>query len=228
MGSPVRVMVERGKKKRSVASAFDWPGWDRSGKTEEAALAVLSAYRPRYLAVASLAGLGEEFAAAGDLSVVERVEGLGMTDFYGVSMRSAAAEYEPMSSAECSRKLALLQAAWSYLDGVAARVSGVRPGPRGGGRDRARILRHVAGAEIDEFAVKVGVATPEHVWQDPEGHRDELLAHRATLVAAIRDHHARGLPARTWALQFLIRHCAYHVLDHAWELEDRDLAAPGG
>ena len=39
-------MVERGKKKRVVAVAFDWPGWDRSAKTEEGALQVLDAYRP--------------------------------------------------------------------------------------------------------------------------------------------------------------------------------------
>ena len=35
MGDPIRVMVERGKKKRTVACAFDWSGWDRSAKTEE-------------------------------------------------------------------------------------------------------------------------------------------------------------------------------------------------
>ena len=58
MSDPVRVMVEKGKKKRSVASAFDWPGWDRSAKTEEAALEVLAEYRPRYAKVAELAGLG--------------------------------------------------------------------------------------------------------------------------------------------------------------------------
>jgi len=41
--------------------------------------------------------------------------------------------------------------------------------------------------------------------------------------AGIRDHHARGEPARSWALPFLIRRCAWHMLDHAWELQDRDL-----
>lgn len=47
MDDAIRVMVEQGKKK-AVASAFDWPGWDRSGKSEEEALKVLAAYRPRY------------------------------------------------------------------------------------------------------------------------------------------------------------------------------------
>ncbi len=44
MSDPVRVMIERGKKK-TVASAFDWPGWDRSATSEEEALAALATYR---------------------------------------------------------------------------------------------------------------------------------------------------------------------------------------
>src|SRR3954452_13190573 len=221
MSDPVRVMIEQGKKKRVVASAFDWPGWDRSAKTEEPALAVLEAYRPRYAPVADLAGHGEPFRTAGPLEVVERIEGIGMTDFYGVSMRSATPELEPLSDVECDRKIALLRACWTYFDDVASRVSReLRLGPRGGGRDRDRIVRHVGGAEIDEFAKKVGVLTPLEARDDPAA----LQAHRDTLVAAIRDHSARGVPARNWSVQFLIRHTAYHLLDHAWEMEDRDLS----
>ena len=33
---------------------------------------------------------------------------------------------------------------------------------------------------------------------------------------------------RTWTLPFLIRHSAYHTLDHAWEMEDKDLSAQDG
>jgi hypothetical protein len=33
---------------------------------------------------------------------------------------------------------------------------------------------------------------------------------------------------RSWTLAFLIRHSAYHTLDHAWEMEDRDLTAEIG
>jgi len=218
---PVRVMVERGKKKRTVASAFDWPGWDRSAKTEEQALVVLETYRTRYAPVAELAGLADEFAAAGDLEVVERLEGTGMTDFYGVSGRTAAPEYEQMSSAECERKIALLQACWTYFDLVASRVSPeLRLGPRGGGRDRATIVRHANGAEIDEHAKKVGVIVSLDVRNDPA----ELQAYRDAYIAGIRDHNARGASARTWTVQFTIRRSAYHMLDHAWEMEDRDLS----
>ena len=103
MSEPIGVLVEQGKK-RAVASAFDWPGWGRSAKSEPDALVVLGAYRPRYAKVAELAGLGDAFAAAGALAVVERLVGTGMGDFYGVSGTTAAPEYEQMSEDECDRK----------------------------------------------------------------------------------------------------------------------------
>lgn len=140
MPAPVRVMVEQGKK-RVVASAFDWPGWDRGGKSEDEALAVLAKYRPRYARVTELAGLADEFLATGDVEVVERLQGTGMTDFFTVSARSAGPEQGPMSEPECDRKTALLPAE-------------LRKGPRGGGRDRDRIVCHANGAEIEEFAKK--------------------------------------------------------------------------
>lgn len=221
MPAAVRVMVEQGKKK-AVASAFDWPGWDRGAKSEDEALAVLAAYRPRYAKVAKLAGLGKEFDATGKLKIVEHVKGTGMTDFYTLSFHSATREYRPMSEAECERKLALLRASWTYFDDVASKVSSeLRKGPRGGGRDRDRIIRHANGAEIVEFAPKVGVKTSEDAWQKPTSKK--LWSHREKFVAAIRDYNAHRTPIRAWTLQFLIRHSAYHMLDHAWEMEDRDL-----
>jgi hypothetical protein len=220
MKHTVRVMVEEGKK-RAVAVALDWPGWDRSGKSEAEALEVFAAYRPRYAKVAALAGLADEFRAAGEMAVVERIAGSGMTDFYGLSFRSAKSEHAAISDAACERKIALLRASWTYFDDVASRVSAeLRKGPRGGGRDRDKIIRHANGAEIDEFAKKVGVNSPLDARERP----DDLRSHREAFCAAIRDYNARGAPARTWTVQFVIRHSAYHMLDHAWEMEDRDLS----
>jgi hypothetical protein len=217
-------MVEAAKKKRSVASAFDWPGWDRSAKIGADVLAVLEAYRPRYALVAARAGLAEEFAAAGQLEVVEELEGTGMSDFYGTSGRTAGPEYEQMTEAECERKIALLEACWATLDDMTSRASAeLRKGPRGGGRDRDHLYRHANGAEIDDFAKRVGVRTPLDARDSPEAMR----AHRDAFCAAIREHNARGPAARTWTVQFLIRRCAYHQLDHAWEMEDRDLSGSG-
>src|ERR1700693_6561408 len=104
MDDAIRVMVELGSKKAvAVASAFDWPGGDRSGKSEEEALKVLAAYRPRYAKVAKLAGLADEFRAAGEMGVVERLKGSGMTDFYGLSYRTEGPGYEPMRVAASAR-----------------------------------------------------------------------------------------------------------------------------
>ena len=220
MADPVRVMLEQGKKKRLVACAFDWPGWDRSTRIGKDVLAVLADYRPRYAKVAELVGFSAEFGATGELKVVEQLEGIGMTDYYGLSGRPAGPEKDPMTDAECERKIALLRASWSTFDDMAAHVSPeLRKCPRGGGWEKDRIIRHVNGAEIDEFAPKVGVKVLLETRDDPEA----LRAYRDAFVEGIREHHARGEPARSWALQFLIRRCAWHMLDHAWELEDRDL-----
>ncbi len=160
MSDPIRVMIERGKK-RTVASAFDWPGWDRSAKSEDEALEVLAAYRPRFAKVARLAGLSKEFSATtGAFEVVERVAGTGMTDFHGVSAKSAEPEQQQMSAKQCERKISLLRASWAYFDKVSSGVSAeLRKGPRGGGRDRDKIVRHANGAEIHLFARGVGVVT---------------------------------------------------------------------
>jgi len=221
MADAVRVMLEQGKKKRVVACAFDWPGWDRSARIGADVLAVLGAYRSRYATVAELAGCGAEFGSTGEFEVVERLDGIGMTDYYGLSGRAAAPENDPMTEAECERKIALLRACWSTFDDVAARVSPeLQKGPRGGGRDRDQIIRHVNGAEIIEFAPKVGVKVPLETRDDAEA----LSAYRDAFVDEIRVHHGRGESARSWALQFLIRRCAWHMLDHAWEMEDKDLS----
>jgi hypothetical protein len=214
-------MIETGKKKRVVACAFDWPGWDRSTRIGADVLGFLESYRPRYAEVAELAGYGAQFGAVGELEVVEELAGIGMTDYYGVSGKPAAPELEPMTDTECERKVALLQAAWRVFDDAAARVSAeLAKGPRGGGRDRDEIVRHVNGAEIYEFAPKVGVKVALETRDDPAA----LGTYRAAFADAIRQHHARGEPARSWPLQFLIRRCAWHMLDHAWELADKDLS----
>jgi hypothetical protein len=71
MNDPIRVMLERGKKKRVVACAFDWPGWDRNTKLGGDAPTVLDTNRPRFAKVAALAGFGDEFERLGDLEVPE-------------------------------------------------------------------------------------------------------------------------------------------------------------
>ena len=221
----VRTVVEHGTKdKRTVAFSLDWPGWSRGAKTADLALETLEAYRARYQPVAVLAGMADEFAAAGPLEVVEDRVGTGSTDFWGISFSPSSTEHSPMSEAELERKLTLLQASWAFFDGVAARVSAeMKKGPRGGGRDRDRIIRHTIRTESEDFAKQVGLRIPEEAALTPDG----LRGHRQTYLEAIRDYNAGKIdrPMRSWTLPFLIRHSAFHTLDHAWEMEDKDLTA---
>ena len=225
---PVRTVIERGPKlKRSVAFSIDWPGWSRGAKTAELALETLESYRERYRPVSGLAGMEREFEAAGPLLVVEDKVGTGSTDFWGISFSPSAAEREPMSEAELERGITLLRACWAFFDGVAARVSPeMRKGPRGGGRDRDRIIRHTIRTESEDFAKQVGLRIPEGAALTPDG----LRQHREAYVAAMRAYNAGEVARRmrSWTLPFLIRHSAFHTLDHAWEMEDKDLSDTNG
>jgi hypothetical protein len=214
------------KGKKVVAVAPDWPGLERGAKTAEAALERLRAYLPRYARVASLAGMDAEFAdVSSALDVVEEYPGNGSTDFWGISFAFSTIDWQAMSNAELARELKLMQAAWALFDDVRSRVSAeLRLGPRGGGRPRDLIVRHVVRTEQEDFAKKVGLNRPElppGVMPDDA----DLRAQREEFSAAIQAFHDEGKPARTWPLRYLIRHTAYHALDHTWEMEDRDLTA---
>jgi hypothetical protein len=224
-----RTVIERGTKgKRAVAFSLDWPGWSRGAKSAELALETLEAYRERYRPVAALAGMTREFDSGGPLEVVEDRVGTGSTDFWGISFSPSAAErVEPMDEAGLDRGITILQACWAFFDGVAARVSPeMRKGPRGGGRDRNRIIRHTIRNESEEFAKQVGLRNLEEAALTPDG----LRQHRETYVAAMRGYNAGKVEKRmrSWTLPFLIRHSAFHTLDHAWEMEDKDLSAEDG
>ncbi len=174
----VRTVIQRGPKEKKVAAvAIDWPGWSRGAKAPDAAFELLEAYRERYRPIARLAGLDAEFHAAGPLEIVEDHIGVGSTDFWGISFAPSSFEQAPMPEEELERKLNLLQAAWRFFDDVAARVSlEMETGPRGGGRDRDKIVRHVIGNEWGDLAKKVGVNPPGDL-QTPEAvrsHREEF------------------------------------------------------
>jgi hypothetical protein len=223
----VRTVVERGPKgKKAVAFAVDWPGWSRGAKSTESALDTLESYRERYRPIAIAAGRADEFDAAGPLDVVEDRVGTGSTDFWGISFSPSGLEREPMDETELDRKIGLLRACWAFFDGVAARVSPeMRKGPRGGGRDRDQIIRHTIRTESEEFAKRLGLRVPEGGALTPHGRRE----YRETYVATMRAYNAgEGKRMRSWNLPFLIRHSAYHAMDHAWEMEDKDLSATTG
>jgi hypothetical protein len=220
VAAKLRVILEIGTKRKVVAGAMDWPGLDRWGTSEDGALTKLTSYLPRYAGVADRAGLADAFARARDVEVVELVPGSSSTDFWGIAHVPSQIEREVLSDQDLERRLGLLQACWAYFDDVAARVSAeLRPQPRGGGRSREQIIRHTYYNEPEQFSRKVEVRTPIDVVLTPDG----IARHRQEYLDAIRAYNAEGRPARTWPIQFLIRRTAHHVMDHAWEMEDRDL-----
>lgn len=226
MANELRVTLEIGPKgKQVVAVAPDWPGLERGAKTEEAAIERIQTYLSRYAPVAKLAGMDAEFVAIASrpatVDVIERYPGTGSTDFWGISFAFSDTDRQAISSEALERDLALLRACWAFFDATRARVSAeMQKGPRGGGRDRGHIVRHTLNVEQD-WATKLDVRSPEGALLTDDG----LRAHRDAYLTAIRTFHAQGKLARTWPLRYLIRHTAFHTLDHAWEMEDKDLTA---
>jgi hypothetical protein len=221
---PVSTVIDRGPKgKRTVAIAADWPGWSRGAKTRELALETLESYRERYRPIAALAGMAQEFDEAGPLEIVEEKVGTGSTDFWGISFSPSSMEGDPMDESKLERGITLLRACWASFDAVAARVSPVmRKGPRGGGRERDEIIRHVFRVESLDFAKHVGLEMPD----GPILAWEALQKYREGFVAGMRAYNAGQVEKRmrSWTLPFLIRHSAFHTLDHAWEMEDKDLS----
>lgn len=219
----MRVIVENGPKgKKVVATAFDWPGLERNGKTEQEAIEKLEAYLPRYLKVAKRARLGKVFSEDGPIEVVERYDGTGSTDFWGISFAPGSMDRVVLEDAEFERWIKLLQACWAEFDEVAGRVTPeLRKGPRGGGRDRDQIVGHVVLNEHSWTPNRVGDPIPDTELLTPEG----MAQHRKEYLEALRREQALGTIkiGRSWTLNYLIRHTAYHVLDHAWEMEAKDL-----
>jgi hypothetical protein len=221
----LRITLELGPKgKKVVAVAPDWPGLERGAKTGEHAIERLRSYSLRYSQVAKLAEMDAQFDAITNVDVVEQYSGTPSTDFWGISFAFSSIDKQGMLGDELERELRLMQACWAFFDDVRSHVSAeMQKGPRGGGRDRDRIVGHTLYTEQD-WATGVGVHTPDGAMLTPEG----LKAHRDAYCHAIRDYHSQGKLAgkmAKWPLRYLIRHTAYHTLDHAWEMEDKDLTA---
>lgn len=209
------------------ASAVDWPGWSRSGRDAGAALLALLDSAPRYARVLHAAGI--EFAAPAsldDLAVVERLPGTTTTDF-GAPDVAPSSDSAPVDEAELARLQALLKAYWAAFDAGRQAAAGktLRSGPRGGGRDVDAIVQHVRGAEAGYLA---RLAWKFKADEGADVEAELKRTHQAALDALAAA--ARGeLPTRgprggvVWAPRYFVRRVGWHVLDHLWEIEDREM-----
>lgn len=204
----MEIYLEVGQKK-VAAYALEWPGWCRLARNREEAVQTLLDYVPRYRVIAQRAGLDFE---PDDLITIE-VTGDSNTD-WGVPAIIVPADLEPVDAVWATRRVALLRAAWDLMDEVvAASPAELRKGPRGGGRDRDKIMSHVIEAERS-YARKFGV---QH---KPFPHNDRAaLAAMRTEIAEVLSRPIDGSPI--WPASYAIRRIAWHVTDHIWEIEDR-------
>jgi hypothetical protein len=200
MAKPGPVYIEAGRT-WTFASAVDWPGWARRGKGEDGALEALDSYRARYAKA-----VGRRIPA-GPFAVIGRVPGGSGPDF-GVPSVAGDWDKGTAKSAERSRLADLLEACWTYFDAVVAGAPpNLRKGPRGGGRDRDAIVEHVREAERGygpRLGIKIPIRTP---WPDQR--------------RMILDAWGSYDPEAKWPLRYSCRRLAWHVLDHAWEIEDK-------
>jgi hypothetical protein len=208
--------------KTTFASALDWPGWCRAGRDEAAALDAVASYAQRYARVAERAGVSLPSTLIFD--VVERSPGGPITAFAAPECRrsfpqvTAKAERVPLTPAAALRLGGLLTAAWATFDEVAAASpAALRKGPRGGGRDRDEIVDHVIGADT-AFARKLGVKRKRPAINDIAAIK-ELREAIAVLVGGPSD--GSSVVPDGWTTGYAARRIAWHVLEHAWEMQDR-------
>ena len=224
----IKVYLEIGKK-RTFAGAIDWPGWCRSGRDEESALQALSGYGERYARVLRTSKLG--FQAPADVSsfvVTERLQGNATTDF-GAPGMAPASDSEAVEEDELHNLEKSLKACWRAFDASIKTASGksLLSGPRGGGRQLEGIIEHVLGS-TEGYLSQVG-------WkykQDAKARQDQQFAQTMQASVDALKASARGdIPARgprggvRWSARYFVRRVAWHILDHAWEIEDRIVAA---
>jgi hypothetical protein len=203
--------------KKAFVWAIDWPGWCRGGKDRDLAIEALLAHRGRYAKVARRASLELPTANPTDLRVVDNVEGNGGTDF-GVPSRITDADGRRVSAKEAERLAGLVEAAWVIFDRVAEKAPPtLRKGPRGGGRDTAKIVGHVVEADR-AYAHEMGIRLPKASLDD----RAAIEAERGAMLEVFRKpSDGSPLADRRWTARYAARRVAWHALDHAWEIEDR-------
>ena len=206
--------------RRVFVWARDWPGWCRSGKTQEEAIESLLTARDRYQRATDLAGL--ELPGEGAVEVTASVEGGGGTAF-GVPSVITDYDRRPAQSPESERLAAIVDASWKEFDRIAAAApEELRKGPRGGGRDTSAIVVHVLEADR-AYAREIGIKTPPI---DP-GDAPAVASLRTHILALLRlPTDGSALAGRKWTARYAARRIAWHALDHAWEIEDRSQPSP--
>ena len=218
------VYLEIGEK-RVFAGAVEWPGWCRSGRSAELALQALLDSVSRYSQILQSTELGFEAPErASSLNIVERLDGNSTTDF-GAPDVPLSTDKKPIDANELHRLQILLKSCWVAFDEAVIMADGMqlRKGPRGGGRDLTRIIDHVLMADasyLKRIGWKMQNVDEGKLKERLDRIRKEILeAFEAAAQGELSVVGPRG--GKRWVPRFFVRRVAWHVIDHAWELEDR-------
>ena len=111
-----------------------------------------------------------------------------------------------------------MAASYAILDAVVAGApAALRKGPRGGGRDRDKIVEHVVGAD-GGYARVMGL---KGTGVDPRDSQ-AVAGLRTRMIDVIRaPSDGSPIAGKKWPPRYAARRVAWHALDHAWEIEDR-------
>jgi hypothetical protein len=152
--------------------------------------------------------------------------GNATTDF-GAPDLPTAHDTDPIGDPELRRFQAVLKAGWRTFDSavVAAKGKELRKGTRGGGRELGKIVQHLLESDA-AYLGSLGVRFKFSARGDPQQELDQT---REAILQALSTAASAAMPRLgprggvRWTARRFVRRVAWHVLDHAWEIEDRIL-----
>jgi hypothetical protein len=177
-------------------------------------------YAPRYAQAVS--GLGFAAPASVESLVVrERLAGDSATDMGSLTGAEPEYDRQPVDKREHQRLIKFLEACWREFDRIVASARGkeLRTGARGGGRSLDKIVAHVLEGE-GGYLRRLEHKRSRDAENDLALTRKEMLeALAASVRGEVPEFGPRG--GKRWTGRYFVRREAWHVLDHAWEVEDR-------
>ena len=220
------VILEVGQKK-CFATSTTWPGYSRVGKDKTSALKALLAYGDRYKE--ALANRNIPFAPPVNLAeftIADELVGSASVDF-GIPTFELPSDLLPVCEVDAEQLQEIILACWDALDTVATKALGkdLSKGPMGGGRDLGKILAHDTEANL-AYLAKLGGKMNQDQSLQPEVFKSLLRAQMLTTLQQSINNRIPVVGPRggtRWTPRYFVRRVAWHTLDHAWEIEDRQM-----
>jgi hypothetical protein len=215
--STLSVGLEVGPRRKVFGQVIGWPGWCRASRNETAALIALASVSERYRSV-----IGPLGAALGSgepaFTIMERVEGSATTDF-GAPDRVLASDRRPLAPREPERLAAFLDACWAAFDAALASIpDAIRASKPAAGRSPLAIRDHV----IETRGLHGSwLLRPMPRFDATDMPEKDVQLRRILREAVLGQPTGEPFDADRRPGPYVARRECWHVLDHAWELEDR-------